>query len=327
MRQRMLEGVLDLREEVRFVEELGSLKVRETATEIPFVILDDGLEQSERYVLADHGGSLDQALLRRWEPVDAPGQQRLHRRRDLDRQGILDHAVAAALARDGTSLHQRPDTLFEEEWVALGPFDQQTLEGGELGAVAHQGKEQFLGALRRQGVDPELAVVGLATPAVAELGAIVDEEQHWCRGHALQQVVEYGLRLRIDPVEILQHEDAGLDLALAEEQALHRIECELAALGRLEAPEAVLRWQGVKKPENGRDHVLECLVQGEQMSGGLGAYRAGVVTLVDTEIGLQEIDDRKIAGSPAIGDSAGLEDPAPGDTVVASQLVEEAGLA
>ena len=59
MRQRMLEGVLDLREEVRFVEELGSLKVREAATEIPFVILDDGLEQSERHVLADHGGSLD----------------------------------------------------------------------------------------------------------------------------------------------------------------------------------------------------------------------------------------------------------------------------
>ena len=128
-------------------------------------------------------------------------------------------------------------------------------------------------------------------------------------------------------MEILQHEDEGLDLALAEEQALHRIERELAALGRLEAPEAVLRWQGVKKPENGRDHVLECLVQGEQMSGGLGAYRADVVTLVDTEIGLQEIDDRKIAGGPAIGGSAGLEDPAPRDTVGASQLVEEAGLA
>src|SRR5438876_2708917 len=323
MRQRMLEGVLELREEMRFVEELGSLKVRETATEITVVIHDDGLEQSERHVLADHGGSLDQALLRRWEPVDAPGQQRLHRRRDLDRQGILDHAVAAALARDGTGLHQRPDTLLEKEWVALGPFDQQTLEGGELGAVAHQGPEQFLGALRRQGVDPELAVVGLATPAVAVLGAIVDEEQYRCRGQALHEAVEQGLRLRVDPVEILQHQDEGLDLTLAEEQPLHRIERDLAALGRLENPKAVLLGESVEEPENGRDHVLECRVQGEQMSGNLGAYRAGVITLVDAEIGLQEIDDGEIAGGPAIGDSAGLENPTPVDTMGVGQLVEE----
>jgi hypothetical protein len=38
------------------------------------------------------------------------------------------------------------------------------------------------------------------------------------------------LRLRVDPVQVLQHEDEGLDPALAEEQALHRIERELAAL-------------------------------------------------------------------------------------------------
>ena len=135
------------------------------------------------------------------------------------------------------------------------------------------------------------------------------------------------MRLRVDPVQVLQHEDERLDPALAEEQALHRIERELAALGRFEVPEAILLGQGVEKPENGRDHVPERLVQGEQMPGGLGAYRADVVTLVDAEIGLQEIDDGEIAGGPAIGGSAGLEDPTPGDTVGVGQLVEEAGLA
>src|SRR2546428_13416012 len=63
------------------------------------------------------------------------------------------------------------------------------------------------------------------------------------------------------------------------------------------------------------------------MPGDLGAYRADVVTLVDTEMGLHEINDREIAGGPAIGDSAGLEGPAPGDAVGVGQLVEEAGLA
>src|SRR5260370_16871962 len=111
MRQRMLEGVLELREEVRFVEELGSLKVRETLTEVLFRILDDGLEQSERHVLADHGGSLEQALLRRWEPVDAPGQQRLHRRRDVDRLGILDTMVGAPLPPHSPALPHTPATF------------------------------------------------------------------------------------------------------------------------------------------------------------------------------------------------------------------------
>jgi hypothetical protein len=49
-------------------------------------------------------------------------------------------------------------------------------------------------------------------------------------------------------VEILQHEDNGLDVALAEEQALHGIERALTALGRLEVPEAVLFWQGIEEP-------------------------------------------------------------------------------
>jgi len=55
----MLKAVLELWEKVRLVKELGTLKVRETATEALFPIFDDGLEQSERYVLADHGGSLE----------------------------------------------------------------------------------------------------------------------------------------------------------------------------------------------------------------------------------------------------------------------------
>src|SRR2546425_12546550 len=63
------------------------------------------------------------------------------------------------------------------------------------------------------------------------------------------------------------------------------------------------------------------------MPGDVGAYRADVFTLVDTEMGLHEINDREIAGGPAIGDSAGLEGPAPGDAVGVGQLVEEAGLA
>ena len=90
------------------------------------------------------------------------GQQRLHGRRDLDRLGILDQTVGASLAGEGPGLHQGPDAFLEEERIALGALDEQALERGELGTVAHQSLEQLLRALRRQRVDPELAIVGLA---------------------------------------------------------------------------------------------------------------------------------------------------------------------
>jgi hypothetical protein len=49
-------------------------------------------------------------------------------------------------------------------------------------------------------------------------------------GQALHQAVQEGLRLRVDPVEILEHEQQRLHLALAQEEALEGIEDALAPL-------------------------------------------------------------------------------------------------
>src|SRR4029450_10715326 len=254
--------------------------MRQALTKILHLALDGCLEQSERHVLADHGGRLEEALLLWWEPVDPSGQQRLHARRDLDDLCVLDQLVVATLAGKSSDLHQGADALLEEERIALCPLDEEALGGSELGPVAHQGLEQLVRALRAQGLDPELTIVALTTPGVTVLWAIVDEEEHRRRGQTLHHAVEHGLRLSIDPVEVLHHEEEGLDSALAKQQALHRIERKVTALGRFELPEPVVLGQGVEKPQNGRDHILECLVQGEKMPGTLGAYRADIVTLV-----------------------------------------------
>ncbi len=148
---------------------------------------------------------------------------------------------------------------------------------------------------------------------MAVLRAIVDQEQDRGGGQGGHQVVEQGLRFRVDPVEVLQHEDEGLDLALPQEHTLHGVEREMTALGRLEVPQAVFLGQGVEQPEDRSDDILERFVQGEQMSGDLGADRANVVTVVEAEMGLEEIDHRKIAGGPAIGEGARVEDPASGN--------------
>src|SRR5258705_5546864 len=175
--------------------------MRKALTEIPLLAGDDRLEQSERHVLANHGGSLEEALLLRWEPVDPAGQQRLHGRRDLDRLCFVNQTIGPTLAGKGPDLYQGADALLEEKRIALGPLDEEALEGSELGAVAHQGPEQFIRALRAQRLDPDLAVVALATPAVTVLRAIVDEEQHGSGGRAPPHVRQAGLRFPLAPGE------------------------------------------------------------------------------------------------------------------------------
>ena len=65
VRERVLEGVLEIRIEPRLVEELGGLQVVESATERLVRQLGDRLQQRERHVLADDGGDLEQALVLR----------------------------------------------------------------------------------------------------------------------------------------------------------------------------------------------------------------------------------------------------------------------
>ena len=89
VRQGVLEGVLALGEEPRLVEELGRLEVRQTAMQVVFGQLGNGLQQRQGHLCADDRGGLEQALLLRRQPVDARRQDRLHRGRHLDRrQGL-----------------------------------------------------------------------------------------------------------------------------------------------------------------------------------------------------------------------------------------------
>jgi hypothetical protein len=97
-------------------------------------------------------------------------------------------------------LHQGTNALLQKEGIALNPCDQELLEGFEAGVVAKQCLQEFLGARRRQWVEPELRVVGLTSPAVLVFRAIVDQEQEAGCRQALNQGVEQRLGLGIDPV-------------------------------------------------------------------------------------------------------------------------------
>ena len=62
--QRVLEGVLDLGEEARLVEELAGLQADEPVAEHVRVEPADGLQEWQRHVLPDGGGRLQQMLVR-----------------------------------------------------------------------------------------------------------------------------------------------------------------------------------------------------------------------------------------------------------------------
>ena len=79
MRERVLEGVLEVGEQARLVKKLGRLKVTQPATERLLVLVRDRLEEGKGEVLPDDRGSLEEPFLLEGQAVDARGQNRLYR--------------------------------------------------------------------------------------------------------------------------------------------------------------------------------------------------------------------------------------------------------
>ena len=125
--------------------------------------------------------------------------------------------------------------------------NEQGCERLQAGVVPEQGVQERVGAQRRQRVQPQLRVIGLAAPAVLVLGPVVDEQQDLGGGETLDQAVEQGLGLGVDPVQILADQEQGLHLAFAQQHALERREGALAALGWIKLAERAVVGQGVQE--------------------------------------------------------------------------------
>ena len=228
MGQRVLEGVLQIREELRLVEELRLLQMREPPPQRLLRLLRDRRQERVGHVLADHRGRLQELLLLRRQPVDPRRQDRLHRGRHLQRLHRPRQPVRPPLPRQRPRLHQGPHRLLQEERVA--PLHQHLRQGRQPGVRAEQRRQQLRRALGGQAVEPELGVGRLAAPAVLVLGAVVDQEQEAGGPEALHEAVQQGLGLAVDPVQVLEDHQQRLHLALPQQQALDRVERALAAL-------------------------------------------------------------------------------------------------
>ena len=131
---------------------------------------------------------------------------------------------------------------------------------GQARRIPEQRREELVGAIRRERIDPELRVVALASPPVAIFRPVVDEQRDPGRRQALNKGVEERLRLGIDPVQVLEHEEQRLDLALAMEETLDGLQRSLAAFGGAQrAPLPVVC--SVKEPEERREKRPQRFVQ------------------------------------------------------------------
>ena len=133
--------------------------------------------------------------------------------------------------------------------------NEELRERLQTGVVPHEGVQESVGAHRGQRVKPELGIVRLAAPAVLVLRAIVDQQQESGRRQALDEAVEQGLRLGIDPVQILKDQEQGLhlDFRAAAPASGRRVH----AAGRVKRQKRAVLRQRVQERQQGGNGLLE----------------------------------------------------------------------
>ena len=167
--QRVLEGVLEVGEQARLVEELGGLQVGEAAAQLV-------LGQRRRSAWSSANGTSLPMTAAAWSRRLSSGGSRSMRAARIActvagtwmRRRRRGQAVGPALARPAPA--SRPASARSPRGRTGCPRSARSaarLSGASVGSSPEQRVEQRLGALGRQRVEPELGVVGLAAPARA----------------------------------------------------------------------------------------------------------------------------------------------------------------
>ena len=102
----------------------------------------------------------------------------------------------------------------------------------------------------------------------------VDEEEEACGRQAVDEGVEQGLGLRINPMQVLKDQQQRLHLTFAQQETLERLDRALTPLRWLELQEGTVVRQDVQQGQQRRDHRLEGLVQRQHLAGDLGPASA-----------------------------------------------------
>ena len=104
--------------------------------------------------------------------------------------------------------------------------------------------------------------MGLAPPRVLELRTEIDQEEHGYRGQALDQIVQKGLGLGVDPVQVLEHQAERLDPALPDDELLDSVHCPVPSLARLHRLPLGIAHRDVEEGEESGQYRSEAFLEG-----------------------------------------------------------------
>src|SRR5262249_6381077 len=177
----------------------------------------------------------------------------------------------------GLGLHQGAHALLEEERIALRAFDEYVLERGEIRIVAEEIDEEVSCALHGQRIDAQLPIARLAAPSVAVLGSVARDQEEARGGQAVDEAVEKRLRLAVDPVKSLEHEEERLRLALAQEEVSHAFQGSLAPAGGIKTLPGRVHYGRSKERQESGQRGLELGIEGKHARANFVAHRLAVV--------------------------------------------------
>src|SRR5215813_14559709 len=114
-------------------------------------------------------------------------------------------------------LRQRLHHLFHKERRAVGLLENEVLQRREARSVPQQNSEEGFGFGFAQSRQVKLGIVGLLSPLMAILRAVVDQQQNPRIGDTLTERIEKPLHLIIYPVQVFKDENEGPVETLAQE--------------------------------------------------------------------------------------------------------------
>ena len=101
-------------------------------------------------------------------------------------------------------------------------------------------------------------------------------------------------------MQILEHENQWLRLALAQQQAADGVQRSLAPLPWIEGLPLIILDRHIKEGQQRGQSRLERPVQREELAGHLLSDLTMGLAIAHLEVALEETDDGQIAGCPAV---------------------------
>src|ERR1700687_4835122 len=136
--------------------------------------------------------------------------------------------------------------------------------------------------------------------------SVIEHHQDVRVADAIREKIEQRLRLSVDPVEVFEDEQQGVIDALAMNQTPDRVASAAAPDRGIHLVERTSTVMHAEQSKQVRHRLLEGAVESEHSSGDFFTLRTFVVLIVDTEVALQQLDDRQIGGGASVRDGKGL---------------------